>query len=121
MNTGQTVYTFNDISPANGLNLYRLRVVEREGTQYYSEIKSVIFDKKGNINIYPNPVKDYLTIEGLDKLVALALMTIDGREIFKIDNFADSKLDLQTLESGIYILKLIPSSGEPFIFKLVKK
>jgi hypothetical protein len=121
MSLAQRMYTFNDINPANGLNLYRLRIINKDSSQYYSKINSVIFDKKGNINIYPNPAKDYLMIEGLDKPAVLKLMTISGREIMQMDNFEGPKLDLRYLQSGIYILKLLPASGEPITFKLVKK
>lgn len=55
------------------------------------------------INIYPNPVTNYLTIEGVSGNVSL--YNSMGVEIFKIDLELINKIDLSFLSAGVYYLK----------------
>lgn len=54
----QTEYQFNDLAPAQGENLYRLRFSDAQGTAFYSEVQSVRFS--GEVYewafLSPNPV-----------------------------------------------------------------
>ena len=61
-------------------------------------------------NIYPNPASDLITIDAdaesggfIDRIRVLGL---DGRVIMDIDRPGDNRLDLSTLDRGIYLLSV---------------
>ncbi len=66
-------------------------------------------------NVYPNPVKDFVTIDIQSKIsgaVQVSLYNILGTEIKKFDSNnlhqggQNLKLDLSTYKSGVYILRI---------------
>jgi photosystem II stability/assembly factor-like uncharacterized protein len=63
------------------------------------------------INIFPNPAKDNLTIETIEK-ATVEILNIEG-QILKTINVADKKttIDLRNLSSGVYIIKARTENG----------
>lgn len=60
-------YEFEDLSPANGNNYYRLKQFDFNGNYMYSEIKSVnIAMDEENIVMYPTPANSSFSIQGKD-------------------------------------------------------
>ena len=56
-------YRFTDNRPNKGVNYYRLRVVDKDNTFTYSDVRSVRNEGRGtDISIYPNPVQDRLRL-----------------------------------------------------------
>lgn len=55
-------YTYRDPSPANGANHYRLRTINPDGSYEYSKVVMLKNSFGGQVLLYPNPVKDRLTI-----------------------------------------------------------
>ena len=57
-NGGNPIYSTQDISNYNSLQYYRIKAVSENLPVQYSEVVKVLaVEKKGNISIYPNPVK----------------------------------------------------------------
>jgi L-ascorbate metabolism protein UlaG (beta-lactamase superfamily) len=71
----------------------------------HSSIKGAITKK---IAFHPNPVKDKLTITGLDKNSILSLLSMPGQEVLlkKMSYEGSLVLDLSFIKSGYYILNL---------------
>lgn len=61
------------------------------------------------LNIYPNPANDKLVIEGLE-IEKCSLITVDGKEI-PIELNSQQELDVSTLPSALYFLKLQTEEG----------
>ena len=55
--------------------------------------------------VYPNPVYDVLTIEGLDKTTKVDIYSVNGKLVKSI--LTDRIIDLNTLPKGVYALKLL--------------
>jgi hypothetical protein len=57
--------TYNSIhaNPASGINYYRIRIVNADGSVKYSDIRIVIFNGKGIVSIFPNPANDQVNIQ----------------------------------------------------------
>lgn len=56
-------YSFNDLAPMKGINMYRLNQVDIDGHNSYSNIEAVNFVYDAAIvSVYPNPVADKLNI-----------------------------------------------------------
>ncbi|OWP62776.1 hypothetical protein CDA63_12770 [Hymenobacter amundsenii] len=102
-----TTYNEVDRQPLNGLGYYRLKQVDRDGKTTYSTPVAVNLLKAGEINMYPNPVSDQLTItvggaptEG----TVVTVTDLTGRVLSTQKLRADGKLDMSTLRTGIYLV-----------------
>lgn len=63
-------YTLWDVRPNPGINYYRLRQVDYDGTTTYSDMVSVIFDGKGwGVKVFPSLAQDFVTVQ-LDQATA---------------------------------------------------
>ncbi len=92
---------------------------------YY--FNSVGEENETNINVYPNPVDDRLTIQLANdvKMKSIAVYNIDGRQIYAVDeaDCGGSTVTINTNEipSGLYIVKMMSSEDEVFIKKVIVK
>ncbi|HNZ43238.1 MAG TPA: T9SS type A sorting domain-containing protein [Bacteroidales bacterium] len=71
-------------------------------------------EKESNINIFPNPTKDYLYIENYvnSNITAIEILDIQGKIKISINNIFDDpnnpiNIDISKLKSGVYIIKMI--------------
>lgn len=86
-------------------------------------VLAVSEDTKQSIKIYPNPVSDILNISASSKkLSSASIYSADGRLVksFKISS-EGSKVNVQDLQPGIYMVSIKDVSGETKTFKVIKK
>jgi hypothetical protein len=94
-------YNFTDNNPVKGINYYRLKQVDVNGTTTYTEVKTVVFadiDPK-TVLYYPNPTNGILTIE---------MAAVNANEVKLINIFNASGLLVQQLKiaAGLPIFKI---------------
>ena len=71
------------------------------------------------IEVYPNPVKDVLTINTNQQIDKIEILNFNGQ---KLKTFLfQNKVDLNSLNSGIYLVKIFNDIGEIEIIKIVKQ
>lgn len=78
-----------------------------------------------NIALFPNPVKNNLTITGIQNnssVLNATLISITGKNIFKkqLTN-SNSKMNMQSLATGIYFLDISTTDGAKKVFKVIKQ
>lgn len=82
-----------------------------------------IDERSFSINIFPNPVSEVSLMywEAEQAISRVRLQSIDGRLILqkKIAHSLEGKLDLDHLESGLYLLELQNSTGQSSIHKII--
>jgi len=71
-------YAFNDETPINGTNYYRLRQIGGDSSVSYSETVAVDFQKAVDIKLYPNPAVNYVMVEGLPGIAITTVSVIDN-------------------------------------------
>ncbi|GAA4268084.1 aryl-sulfate sulfotransferase [Hyunsoonleella aestuarii] len=59
-----------------------------------------------NLNIYPNPIEDYIQFKSSEPVTKFRIYSILGEKI-KTAKVNNKKIDISTLQSGIYIIELI--------------
>jgi hypothetical protein len=104
-----TYYTFEDQRPMKGLNYYRLKQVDFDGTFAYSEIRAVNVNESIGLSVFPNPATDivHLTADGI---TSNQIMITDGMGRLVRDMLITQKntdlvvLDVQYLPSGMYFI-----------------
>jgi len=62
---GMHEYMFDDVNPADGVNFYRLRQVDRDNRFEYSSIGRVLFSTAVSASVYPNPATDQVNIRSV--------------------------------------------------------
>ncbi len=73
-----------------------------------------------DINVYPNPTTGVVWIDGLGKENEIKMYDLNGQQVKSFHNLNDkSKLDLNSLASGVYILR-IKEGSEMKLHKIIK-
>lgn len=75
---------------------------------------------KSTLSIYPNPTTDYLNIKSDLKIKEIQISDINGRIINNLD-FQDHKINLTSLQIGIYFAKITDENGKITTKKIIKK
>ncbi len=111
-------YNFRDNQAGLGLNYYRLKQMDTDGTFEYSEIISVeTITEAFSLSFYPNPFDKFLdiNIKGLSSLEAVnysirqltGAMVIDGKLTADTNGRVSQRLSLPNqVSAGVYILTL---------------
>ena len=113
----QNNYTIKDLSPLKGKNFYRLAEIDNSGKITYSNI--IVFNFSSStpaIDVFPNPTHQFVTI-GLNDLPVnnntINVFDMTGKKVLSNSNVSGNavKLDVQNLQSGTYIVKVIAANG----------
>lgn len=118
-----TNYSFRDETPMDGENIYRLKMVDRDGTFAYSSLQSLKFE---SLTIfYPNPVKDRLRIKGLSAFEAkqsrVQIWDDKGQLVRELTGVPEEGINLALLPTGIYTISIARINGLPTIKKVIKE
>jgi hypothetical protein len=116
-NGGFNSYAYFDATPNNGLNFYRIKATEKNGTVKYSNTLNIRLQTNGIwVNAYPNPVKGgnvNVQLENFDKSIYNITVTNQVGQIVYVKNInhnggtATFKLDLPaSVKKGIYSLQV---------------
>lgn len=73
-----------------------------------------------SLKAYPNPVADRLSIEGLAAGSTVEFFDIQGRQVLKSNLDSESSLDVSTLASGLYLLR-VQTPETVTVQKIIKK
>jgi hypothetical protein len=77
---------------------------------------------KSNLNIYPNPAKNQLTISSNQYLVnTIEVTNVLGQVCISIINHKSDIINIETLPSGIYFIKATDTNGKVMNGKFVKE
>jgi hypothetical protein len=109
--------TDNNLSSVqnSGVIYYRIKQIDKNGNFVYTDIRSVRISAKGVvIGVYPNPVKEAANLSldlTEDALITVNVTDATGKEIKRLNFNATKglnvkKIDMNTLASGTYLLKV---------------
>jgi hypothetical protein len=107
-------YNFTDLQPLPGLNLYRLRMTDKDGSFKNSPIRKVNFDNAGDdIAVYPNPVvQGKLFIASSSNCNAAILFDAAGKTIKTYTlSGRNNTLDMSGIAKGTYQLKIFTENS----------
>ncbi|PHN02566.1 T9SS type A sorting domain-containing protein [Flavilitoribacter nigricans] len=111
--TVERQYDFLHEQPAPGVNYYRLRQVDLDGSFAYSEIRAAHFqqvEKVTSLLLYPNPATDLLNVvyNGAGDY-RLRVFDENGRLVLSGEKV--STLDVSVLPAGVYALLATSNQG----------
>lgn len=86
-------------------------------------LKNPSFDLKNQIAVYPNPTNGVLHLNSENSLInEVSILDLLGRQVFssKFSDLNKVDLDLKSLQSGTYVIKVTSDSGTAEIMKIMK-
>ncbi|UEG48746.1 T9SS type A sorting domain-containing protein [Ferruginibacter lapsinanis] len=120
-------YQFTDKSSAQTA-FYRLAIVDKNGDRKFSAIRKITAGAKEFLfSVYPNPVKNILTVESQQIVSSKAIIKISdlaGRVLLNRAKKATENmisLDLSGLNKGVYFICLITEDGINSTQRFVKQ
>jgi hypothetical protein len=101
----ETAYQFMDAGVRQGINYYRLKITDKDGSFEYSPIVSVKLSKAITpVSIYPNPVRNELVVMSALK-TNVQLIDANGKVVRMLQlNAGNNTFDVSSLSNGLYYL-----------------
>ncbi len=123
-NSGELNYQFSDSNfRSEGLALYRLKIIDRDGSYQYSSILSLTRKcNNNNISIFPNPVNNtiFLNTPSGVKISNAIFCSLQGQIIQNIKFIQHpANIDVSRLKNGMYFLKLFITDGNIQTYKIM--
>ena len=103
----------SDVTTSVDINKFSITVIEAE-----NETLNLSDFTLNKTLVYPNPVKDFLHIKTDNKVDSISIFKMNGLIVYE-GSLVDDKIDLSTLSSGIYFVK-IEVENQSTIKKLIK-
>ena len=121
-------YTYTDQLPLKATNYYRLKMIDKDGKFTYSAIKSVNNNGSFDVSVYPNPVKNILTLNfNTEKVtdIQIEIVNVDGKKLQtkKVQlpyGSSIQTMNVAALSKGTYFVQCITKDGNTGI-KFVKE
>lgn len=106
-------YSYLDIHPSGGINYYRIKEVDIDGTSYYSSIRKVQVELD-NFHIWPNPTSDLLNIDNnTSNIVNCRILSSTGQYIKIIQlHGGTNSVNVETLVPGTYLFVIQTNSNQ---------
>lgn len=74
-----------------------------------------------NVSFFPNPVKDFLTINSKKTIETVHIYNVAGQKMPVAAKLVDGKVNMSKLAPGVYIVSTILEGGANESFKVIKK
>jgi len=104
-------YVLTDLNNTKGISQYRLRQVDIDGKQSYSQIRSVRGEgQKSNTIIYPNPSGDgkvNIVFEGTNTIRDVSLMDVSGKTLKQWKGVTNNNIQIDNLNAGFYTVRIV--------------
>jgi hypothetical protein len=115
-------YDYLHSSPLKGLNYYRLKMIDQDGSYAFSRIENLKFSSELKTTVYPNPVADRLFIDPIngETVLSAEIKAVNGISTLTASE-KDTKtgIDLSGLTEGIYLLEISMKTGRKEIHKIL--
>ncbi|HEV7379217.1 MAG TPA: ice-binding family protein, partial [Dyadobacter sp.] len=120
-------YSYHDTQINEGLNYYRLKMIDTDETYSYSLIRSVSIPFANKMVMYPNPAIDLINLKVKDpgKVSRIQISDISGKLILNQNKTMVSEIpdhfNLQFFPSGLYVVRVTNTDGSFEQMRVVKK
>lgn len=120
--TGRLYYTYTDQQPLAGKNYYRLKQTDLDGMVNYSPVRQITIGEQGELNLFPNPVKENLYIDGLNKNDIVKIYDPSGRVVFEYQALLyAAEISMRNLPKGVYYLEILSEDNTKVRRKIIKE
>lgn len=118
-----TAFTFSDGALQQGANIYRIRIVLKNGATLYSEALHIYHFTDASVVIYPNPALQNTSVNVITNLagrVRIAIFNTSG-QLMQEQSLSGliNKMSLAPLPKGLYFIRITEDAGTRYTRKLV--
>ena len=112
-------YEMIDEFPSNGINYYKLKQIDFDGTETFTEVEVVKFESTFNIQLIPNPAKGVfqLVLPNHTEVGNIKIFDEFGRVLLE-STTSQISYDISTYPAGTYLV-VVGMDGKQFAEKLV--
>ncbi len=116
-------YVYVHHNPKPGVNLYRLKMIDRDGTYAYSRIVETVFLGVGEISVFPNPANSFIELTGIEGFMqSINIYNLKGGMVMSIPAKQIDRFDVSGLAAGSYVLQVQTTNGKLIVKRLeIKK
>lgn len=119
---GLKAYSFQDQAARSGMQYYRLKMVDEDGSFAYSAIRNADLGSVELVKAYPNPVVDQLKIGTSVALANLKLTDLSGKALLELSKpQSGAELSMKNYPAGIYLVQFKTVDGQSQVVKIVKQ
>lgn len=113
MNTIQMTYSSTDESPMAGLNYYRLRMVDKDGSYKISKVIPIKINNNSWVLAYPNPAVNEINIivnSGKKTTEIFGIYDMSGKQVLQQQyqleqGYNKIGINIKSLSEGTYLIK----------------
>lgn len=116
-----SVYSTIDKEPYEGENLYRLHMIDKDGTSTYSSIRTLRFKSASMVSVYPNPVSETIVLESSkwETITNITAMSSDGKVMYNAKSHPERMVNVKQWPAGIYLLRITDKNGLSTTHKII--
>jgi len=121
--SGNNGYSFIDKSPAEGINYYRIKAVDKDGASSFSKVVSVqLTVNRLPLTVIPNPVRDVAMIRG-SHIASVQVIDNKGNlvKVISLHDATNPTLSVSNLAAGVYYLHIKTTDGNERVVSFVKE
>ncbi len=114
-------YSYTHETPSAGINYYRLRMTDLEGSFELSGIKSLEFSRLTKTEVFPNPATGMFSIrsDNWEQVTGIALYNSIGMAAYQSGDKPEKEIKTGHLFPGMYILKINRADGKNEAIRIV--
>ncbi|QRR02423.1 T9SS type A sorting domain-containing protein [Dyadobacter sandarakinus] len=107
-------YSFSHEQPLPGSNMYRLKMVDLDGSFAYSSIANVHFKPSVQLVVFPNPVSSKLFMHGINhsEVREVELYTQAGKLIHRGAYDHQKGINVENLSGGLHFARVVLANGQ---------
>ena len=102
--TNKTDYNYTNRRLYNGLNYYRLKLVDTDGKFEYSDLITINNPGSDKIRLYPNPVTSELYLDGLKQPATYTITNTVGQIMQAGSITPDQPIKIASFSRGLYFI-----------------
>lgn len=91
--------------------------------EFYNEPSLSVdsFNKTSGFTLYPNPANSELNFSNPSVISQVTVFDITGKQVIKSKQLTNGKLNISTLTTGVYLVKIVDQNNSSTTKKLVKE
>lgn len=120
-------YNYIDDAPLSGKSYYRITQVDFDGKYTSTPMQAIEMNCDNSaLKVFPNPAVSQVTIQAKKAIVQVNILSSNGQVVMRHQPSSSQatgifSLNVQSLQSGIYMMQIINKDGTTDIIKLLKK